>query len=195
MSVKSLVLDKIRTVAKAQFPRVPDNVISNFIDSQVKLLEESDSIVYCEDCGLTFYLGKKNAQLIVVNNTFLDFKMLTFRHAWDTGHKVKISIRYFKQQISKLNKMFPLKDYLPIFDEWNDIDYSVVVEKRREYLKSRGDSRAYQPFDANWDSNSRCVCSVCGAAHYDPRDACYCCRDGKGWLPVGEVEKIAVKKI
>ncbi len=186
------ITDKIRTVIKVKFPNMPDTAINNLVEDQVKLLEKSDSIVYCSDCGLTFYLGYKNSNKIVFDKRFLDFEMLAFRHSWDTRHTVKISLAFFKQKLPGVG-FFSLNRFLPVFDKDNEINYSKIVEDKREWLESVGSERARHSHDENWDAGSRCYCSVCGKSFADPKQACMCCFGQKPWMPYNEVEKINVK--
>jgi hypothetical protein len=184
--------EKVRSTLKARFPNVPDSAFDNALEDQAKLLEKSNSIVYCSDCGIIFYLGYNTSDLIMNNKQFLDFKMLSFRHAWDTKHIVKISLEYFKQKIPGLGKIFSLNHFLPMFDENNEINYSKVVEDKRKSMV--GTKFVKHTHDENWDAGSVCFCSVCKKPYSNPKEACYCCFGQKPWMPYNVVDTIKVKE-
>lgn len=157
------------------------------IDEQLKIFRESEAVVVCEDCLELFFSGK--TRTIVETKCFVDWKMLAFRHAWDTRHKVVIFLPYFGVSLIRLstfNKLISPEDNSKV------LFYKLVEEKREKYLMNN-DARAHKSFDGNWDLNSQCFCSTCGTAYYDPQDACYCCYGSKPWMPFEEVNTIKVK--
>lgn len=162
-------------------------------------LLESPANVYCEDCGLIFFEGLVDT--VLNEKRFVDWKMLSFRHCWDTRHKVKVALPMFvafKAQLIKSPMFFTLiKNLLPIFkfDDFGNVCYYLEVEDLRERLEMRGSKQAFNSSDVNWDRGSRCVCSFCGKNYYDPKKACLCHSDTKPWLPMGEVESIRVKPL
>ncbi len=154
---------------------------------QLKLFRDSDAIVYCDDCKTVFYSG--NAHVVAEEKRFVDWKMLSFRHVWDTKHKVKVYLSYFGLSTVSLSQ------YLPYFDPQDNriVNYYETVEEKRQTMIEHNDYRAFKSHDENWDSKSRCTCSTCGKSYYDPKDACYCCYGTKPWLPYKEVDTIMVK--
>jgi hypothetical protein len=170
------------------------------LDELTKLFLNSEATVYCEDCGLIFYSGK--AQPVACEKNYVDWKMLSFRHAWDTQHKVKVYLPFFTAQMAELNFKsaamfgFTKQAFKQLdFDEFNQINYSLSVERLRNNLIASGDGAAFHKNDFNWDAGSRCSCSVCHKEYYDPKAACLCHRELKQWLPLGEVESIKVRRL
>jgi hypothetical protein len=161
----------------------------------------SQATVYCEDCGLIFYSGF--AAPVATEKEFVDWKMLSFRHVWDQGHKVKVYLPYFSalnQMLLKKNKalariMQNIRKNALGFDDSEQVCYFLEVEKFRERLQRNGSHRACLSNDQNWDANSRCVCSVCHKSYYDPKNACLCHAEQKPWLPMSEVNSIQVRQI
>jgi hypothetical protein len=155
--------------------------------TQKNLLLNSDALVYCKDCGLVFYYG--SATPILETTKYYEFKMLAFRHVWDTQHTVKIALAYFKSAPFSMKAMGA-----PQFDENNEINYSEKVEELREQLRWKGSIKVQNTFDENWDERSKAFCVTCGKEYHDPKDACYCCIGTKPWLPMKEVETLRVTK-
>jgi len=190
--IPSNIEDAIKAQIKQKYPNIPDSAINSVIEEQKHALVESDCAVYCKDCGVIFFMGYKTVDLVAFNREFLDFKMLAFRHAWDTGHNVMVSLAYFKQNITGA-KLLP--SLVPAFNEDNEINYSKSVEQLRERLKLQGSSRAGKSFDENWNGKDECVCSVCKKTYSNPRVACYCCFGQKPWMPYDVVDTIRVGKV
>lgn len=168
------------------------------LDELTKIFLTSESTVYCEDCGLVFFYGK--AQPIASEKRFVDWKMLSFRHAWDTKHKVKIHLPFFTANAAMLarksSSAFTFWNYAKHsldFDDNNEVEYYLEVEKLRDRLE--GTPQGDKKNDENWDANSTCFCSICGKEYYDPKRACLCHSEMKPWLPMKEVESIRVRRL
>jgi len=161
----------------------------------------SQATIYCEDCGLVFYSGL--VAPIINEQNFVDWMMLSFRHVWDTQHKVKIYLPFFlaaNQMLFKGNKYLAnvqktIRMQALGFDKSEQVCYYLEVEKKRERLKLSGSPRASMSNDENWDSGSRCVCSICHKQYYNPKDACLCHAEQKPWLPMTEVNSIKVRRL
>ena len=161
----------------------------------------SEATVYCEDCGVVFYYGKTN--IVVREERFVDWKMLAFRHCWDTKHKVKLYVPFFLATVAQVSEKNTIASTLISkfmssnlgFDDANQICYYLEVERLRKQLVARGSPLVGWKHDTNWDVNSRCICSVCGQVFYDPKDACLCHSEYKRWLPLEEVKGIDVRKL
>jgi hypothetical protein len=163
------------------------------------LFFNSEATVYCEDCGLVFYYGK--AKPVACEKRFVDWKMLSFRHVWDTRHKVKVYLPFFMAQSALLASKNPAvygftKQAMRTlkFDENNQIAYYLAVEALRQQLEDSGDMCINRTSDQNWDAGSSCFCSICGKEYYDPKTACLCHSESKPWLPIKEVESIRVRR-
>lgn len=174
-------------------------------EGQKKLVEltrfflNSDATVYCEECGLIFYSGL--AEPVAKEKTFVDWKFLSFRHVWDTRHKVKVFMPFFMvtdKQLESKNKTLAsmikeIRRNALGFDENDQVCYYLEVEKLRQRLHQNGSYRVSLSNDENWDVNSTCFCSVCKKEYRNPKVACLCHRESKPWLPMSEVESIRVK--
>lgn len=164
-----------------------------------QLFLTSEATVYCEDCGLVFYHGL--AKPVACEKDYVDWKMLSFRHAWDTRHKVKVYLPFFVAQAAQLNyKNAAMYGFTKQalkglkFDENMQVEYSLFVEELRSRLVNMGDPCARRCNDENWDARSTCFCSVCHKEFYSPKDACMCHSELKPWLPLDEVKGIVVKR-
>jgi hypothetical protein len=170
---------------------------------QIKLSEltkvflNSEATVYCEDCGLVFYSG--SARPVALEKDYVDWKMLSFRHVWDTQHKVKVYLPFFLAQAAMIKQknpaMYGFTKYAVKslkFDDNMQVEYYLAVEEMRESLA--GTPEFTRTNDMNWDENSSCFCSVCKKEYYDPKKACLCHSESKPWLPLGEVESIKVRR-
>ena len=159
----------------------------------------SEATVYCEDCGVVFFYGKTN--IVVREERFVDWKMLSFRHCWDTRHKVKVYMPFFlatQAQVSEKNTIAStlIKRFMTSrldFDEVGQMCFYVKVDQLRKHYD--GTLRGQHTHDENWDVTSRCVCSVCDKVFYDPKAACLCHSEVKRWLPLEEVKGIDVRKL
>jgi hypothetical protein len=162
--------------------------VDSIINEQLKAFAGSECQVYCKDCGLIFYFGVGSSGMLM-DKRFLDWKMLAFRHAWDTGHKVKVASKYFTGANKVSLKVLATFGITGVDGQF---DYSEQVRKLKERYHASGNPRLGRSFDENWTPRDVCVCSVCGETHNSPRDACYCCFGSKGWMPFSEVDKINV---
>lgn len=182
MSLES-VKNTLKTVLGDKIPNLDKK-----IEEQLNIFRESEAVVFCEDCLTVFCAG--NAQTVAETKTFDDWKMLAFRHVWDTQHKVVIHFPYFALS------MFSLSNYSNLFDpqDKTKVLYYKTVEQLRTSLLMKGDPRANRSNDENWDANSVCFCSTCGKSHHNPKDACYCCYGTKQWMPFSEVDTIEIRK-
>lgn len=159
----------------------------------------SQATVYCEDCGLVFYNG--SADVVSNEDRFVEWKMLSFRHVWDTRHKVKIYMPFFLVGDAMVKQKNPLFAQMIMrirtqrlgFDEFGQVCFYEQVEDLRDRLC--GSPKSQRSNDENWDVRSRCVCSVCGKSYYDPKDACLCHDESKPWLPMSEVNSINVRRL
>lgn len=179
-------------ISKEQVMTALNNALPNEtpkINELLKMFEASNGTVYCEDCNLLFFSGK--AGTIANEKRYVDWKMLAFRHVWDTKHKVVVQLPFMGLAT------FPLSGFVPLIDPQDSTKflYWKSVEEFRSRLLSRGSFRALRSNDKNWDTGSRCVCSTCGKSYYDPKEACYCCYGTKPWIPYAEADTIKVRVV
>jgi ribosomal protein S27E len=184
LEVRDMVLDAIRRNLEG---RVPDVALK--LKEQLSIFRNSESLVYCETCGLIFFSGK--AKVVAEETRYVEWKMLSFRHCWDReDHKVVISMPYFGLSI------LPLGSLVRYFDPEDNtkINYYEKVADKKKHYKEIGHIRAFKSFDQNWlDSpNSKCVCSVCGSSYASPRDACFCHMDQKPFLSFSDINSLTI---
>ena len=176
-----------------------------------ELFLNSPTKIFCSTCGIVFYEGSTRKYL---DSLFYDFKMLAFRHVWDTKHSVKIETAYLtlrKNEFRKGIEAYAKGKYeeavrilrhigfLPLnlvgfdlsrFNPELQLDYSSFVDDLRMKFKNTQDKRLNHTFEENWDDNSSCFCSECKKEYHSPREACYCCQETKSWMPWFEVNSL-----
>jgi hypothetical protein len=199
-SPESIAKKVFETVTKniADLPETAKSDLQMKFEDMKKVFVNSEATIYCEDCGAIFYYGK--AFGVISEQRYVDYKMLAFRHIWDTRHKVKISLPFMVASASTLAVKNPalyaawkhVRNTL-LFDDNDQVEYFRSVESMRERLINSGQPQAYQSNDENWDYASTCICSVCGKSYHDPKRACLCHVESKSWLPMEEVNSIKVR--
>lgn len=198
-NIPNILLNKIADKLELS-PNLKDTWQNKLTDLKEQFLK-SEAVVYCEDCGLIFYSGI--AKSVINEKHYVDWKLLSFRHVWDTKHKVKIYLPFFlaadkivENKDKKYSKLINnVRQQFLGFDNFNQVCYYLEVEKLRERLINMGSVKAQKSHDSNWDVNSRCECSVCYTSFYDPKEACNCHSEQKPWLPLNEVELINVRRL
>ncbi len=187
MEVPEQVGDFIRRTVAKMNPGIATETINRTISEQLEAFRKSDVRVYCVDCGLLFYVGNVNC---LMDDRFWDWKMLAFRHVWDTNHMVKVTLGYFARQRGLPRRFLEASG---LVGSNGDFDYSMHVRKFRDRLEHLYDPRAKRTNDQNWDSLSSCFCSVCEEEYQNPKEACYCCFGQKPWMPYNEVDTIVIQ--
>lgn len=172
------VIYVLREALKDKVPNVDQK-----INEQLDIFRNSEAVVVCEDCATIFYSGF--AKVIAETKKFVDWKMLAFRHVWDTHHKVVIFMPYFGLS------MFSMSHFNPLIDPQDNT--KILYYQTVERLRQNRPDRAKRSFDENWKDNDTCYCSVCGKRYFNPKDACYCCFESKPFLPKTEIETIRVE--
>ena len=180
--------------------KIPEAEGQKKLAELTKVFLNSDATVYCEDCGVVFYSGK--ADPVAREHLYVEWKYLSFRHVWDTKHKVKIYMPFFLatgKQVESKNKalasmMKEIRRHALGFDDAEQVCYYLEVEKLRDRFVQNGSYRAALSNDENWDANSTCFCSVCKKEYRNPKVACLCHKEVKPWLPLDEVETIKFRR-
>lgn len=168
------------------------------IEREKEALQKSNTKIFCSNCKIIFYDGETSKYLA---SLFYEFKMLAFRHAWDTKHRIKIETSYISehkkefykglQTFSKYN-LLPQGVDLGRFNQNLQLDYTSFVEGLRQQMNDNHDKRLNQTFEENWDLGSTCFCSTCQKEYHSPKEVCYCCSGSKIWMPWNEVNSLKV---
>ena len=149
-----------------------ENILEK-IKHRIEEFKESKAQVVCQTCGLVFFIGPAK-MIFEEDQAIYDFKMEAFNHAWDNpDHRVVVLIDYLPEEAFEI---WGLKKFPPI-------NFSDVVNAKKQYLRMVGSPLAYRKSSENWNPHvDRVECWVCQKVYNNVEKAVNCCFKAKSYL-------------